>query len=252
MPQCNAIASNSHNVLQGWSIFYTLTSLIFLRSAWQGFNFTVIILLAFECCHVTKELFQARQEGIFFSIVYLNIDSCSLFIILLRIKWVLLGKHIINFYFAFGQREQTVPSSLKILFICNITFRKKKKICSFKQTVFLTKRKIKWQLLLRVCPDKLKQRRIDFPHVLCPQVLLHEHVWFNLTVLSQGEKQKPCQRSGLAVALPLSRDDFLVNQQSHEWNYPTPAQKVGRQKERQGAAPTASYTGNILWTILTI
>lgn len=89
--------------------------------------------------------------------------------------------------------------------------------------------------VLWLCPDKLKQRRIHFPGVLCPQVLLHEHVCFNLTILSHGEKQKQCQRSGLAVALPPSWDDFFMNHPSHERKHPSSTQKVGRQKERQGA-----------------
>lgn len=76
-------------------MFNTLISLILLRSAWQDFNFTVIILHAFEHCHVTKEQVRAHQEGISLSILYLNIDGCSLFI-LLRTKLVLLGWGIIN------------------------------------------------------------------------------------------------------------------------------------------------------------
>lgn len=130
--QCNVITSNSRNILQGYSCqntFHTLTSLIFLRSTWQGFNITVLILHAFELCHVTKALFQASQNssgGHFPQDFVSKYWRCSLFMILLRTKAVLLGLGIINIYCAFDQRDLTVPPSLKIPFICNITLRKRK------------------------------------------------------------------------------------------------------------------------------
>lgn len=136
----------------------------------------------------------------------------------------------IIFYCAFEQRELTVPSSLKIPLICNITLRKKIKSAVSIKLCFWPKRK-----KLQLCCGFVQQRFIDFPGVLCPQVLLHEHVCFTFPILSQGEKRKQCQGNGLAVVLRHNWDDFLVNHlSSHEWKYPSPTQKVGRHKERQG------------------
>lgn len=103
-----------------------------------------------------------------------------------------------------------------------------------KQTLFLTTRK-KMATVLWLCPDKLKQRRTDFPGVLCPQLLLHEYICFNLTILSQGKRQEQCQRSGLAVVLSHNGDDFLVNHSSHEQSTRPQLRRWGSRRKRLGA-----------------
>lgn len=120
-----------------------------------------------------------------------------------------------------------MSSSLKIPLICKITLRKKKSAVSSKLFSDQKKKK-KITTVLWLCPDKLKQRCIDFPSVPCPQVLFHKHVCFNLTIFSQEEKQKQYQRSGLSVVFPHNRYDFLIIHPSYEQKYPSPTQKAGK------------------------
>lgn len=124
-----------------------------------------------------------------------------------------------------------LPSSLKIPFIFNITLGKKK-ICSFKQSLFMTKKEKNYNcagdLSRQVQAEAYWLFLVFFSPTSAP-----EHVCFNLTILSQGKKQKQCQRSGLAMVFPHNWNDFPVNHPSHEPKYPSPAWKVGRQKERQ-------------------
>lgn len=144
-----------------------LTKFQFHRAFWHTLSAAILLKSCFKQVG-------AYQQGISLGILYPNTDEYSLYMILLRTKLLLLGWGTRNFHCAFDQRALTMPSSLRIPFICEITLKKKKKkICSFKQTLFLTKKKT-MTTVLQLCSDTLKQRRIDFSAVLCLQVLLHK------------------------------------------------------------------------------
>lgn len=116
-----------------------LTKFQFHRTFWHTLSAAILLKSCFKQVG-------AYQQGISLGILYPNTDEYSLYMILLRTKPLLLGWGTRNFHCAFDQRALTMPSRLRIPFICKITLKKNNNKSAVLSKLFFWPKRKQWQL----------------------------------------------------------------------------------------------------------